>query len=279
MSRLPLSAHATRPLIPPQPWSSLPARKWTPTSLARERSDFFDTRVTGRQESWAALRTVTELVRSGEIETARGILDASGITLPTGNLLDGCYDSLGNLYKLPQAVISDPVDLTEDSEYAHGRSTSNIDGDTIMGESEAKAAALGGEDEKNMASAEDPEAIEQRREEKGKSVERDAVKVRCRLSDRGGPDVIVSLGRSQTVSTLVRRVGIEAQVSPSCCATPLVFYCEANILQQIQSQSRVRFAYLGRILNDKETLAAQGWKEGHVLNALVTPLPSIAETA
>lgn len=201
---------------------------------------------------------MTELIRSGEIETAQGILDASGITTPTGTLLDGCYDSLGNLYKLPQAVISDPIDLTEDSKYAHGRSTSNIDGDTIMGESEAKAAALDGEEEKNVASEEDTEAIEQRREEKGKSVERDAVKVRCRLSDRGGPDVIISLGKSQNVGTLVRRIAIEAQ---------------------IQGQSRVRAAYLGRILSEKETLAAQGWKEGHVLNALVTPLAPIAETA
>ena len=213
MSRLPLSAHATRPLLPPQPWSSLPARTWTPTTLARERSDFFDTRVTGRQEIWAALRTVTELIRSGELDTAQGILDASGITTPTGTLLDGCYDSFGNLYKLPQTVISDPIDITEDSKYAHGRSTSNIDGDTIMGESEVKAATLDGEDEKNVGPEKDIEAIQQRREEKGKNVERDAIRVRCRLSDRGGPDVIISLGKSQNVGTLVRRVAIEAQVS------------------------------------------------------------------
>ena len=168
--------------------------------------------MTGRQEIWAALRTTTELIRSGEIETAQGILDASGITLPTGTLLDGCYDSLGNLYKVPQPVISDPLDLAEESAYAHGRSTSNIDGDTIMGESEAKVAALDGEGEKNGDPEEDIEAIEKRREEKGKSVERDIVKVRCRLSDRGGPDVVVSLGKSQNVGTLVRRVAIEANV-------------------------------------------------------------------
>jgi hypothetical protein len=155
---------------------------------------------------------VTELIRSGEIETAQGILDASGITLPTGALLDGCYDNLGSLYKVPQAIISDPVDLAEDSKYAHGRSTSNIDGDTIMGESEAKTAALDGDDEKNIPSEEDSEGVAKRREEKGKSVERDAVKVRCRLSDRGGPDVVISLGKSQNVGILVRRVGIEANV-------------------------------------------------------------------
>lgn len=169
--------------------------------------------MTGRQEIWAALRTTTELLRSGDIETAQSILDASGITLPTGNLCDGSYDSLGNLYKVPQAIISDPLDLAEDSAYIHGRSTSNIDGDTIMGESETKAVALDVDDEKIGDPEEDSEEIEKRREAKGKSVERDAVKVRCRLSDRGGPDVIISLGRSQNVGTLVRRVTIEANVS------------------------------------------------------------------
>jgi hypothetical protein len=184
--------------------------------------------VAGRQEIWAALRTVTELIRSGELDTAQGILDASGITTPTGTLLDGCYDSLGNLYKLPQPVISDPVDIAEDSRYAHGHSTSNIDGDTIMGDSEAKASALDGGGEKNVGPDEDLEAIQQRREEKGKSVERDAVKVRCRLSDRGGPDVVISLGKSQNVGTLLRRVAIEAQVSYPSSSLSLAVV-EANV--------------------------------------------------
>lgn len=32
-------------------------------------------------------------------------------------------------------------------------------------------------------------------------------------------------------------------------------------------------AYLGKMLDEKETLAAQGWKEGHVVNALVAGPP------
>ena len=33
-------------------------------------------------------------------------------------------------------------------------------------------------------------------------------------------------------------------------------------------------AYLGKMLNEKETLVSQGWKEGHVVNALVAgPFP------
>jgi hypothetical protein len=38
------------------------------------------------------------------------------------------------------------------------------------------------------------------------------VKVRCRLSDRGGPDVVVLLGKSQRVGTLAQRIRDEAEV-------------------------------------------------------------------
>lgn len=31
----------------------------------------------------------------------------------------------------------------------------------------------------------------------------------------------------------------------------------------------MKIAYLGKILKDGETLQAQGWREGHVVNALV----------
>ena len=54
------------------------------------------------------------------------------------------------------------------------------------------------------------------REEKGKGKavpDEDAVKVKCRLSDRGGPDVTIMLGKSQLISVLAHRVQDEASVS------------------------------------------------------------------
>ena len=60
---------------------------------------------------------------------------------------------------------------------------------------------------------EDIDANERRREEKGKASERDAVKVKCRLSDRGGPDVVIFLGRNQTVGALARRIKAETDVN------------------------------------------------------------------
>lgn len=36
---------------------------------------------------------------------------------------------------------------------------------------------------------------------------------------------------------------------------------------------RIRIAYLGKILDEKTSLAEQGWKEGHIVNALVVGFP------
>ena len=38
---------------------------------------------------------------------------------------------------------------------------------------------------------------------------------------------------------------------------------------QIPKPGRVRIVYLGKILMENETLVNQGWRDGHVVNALV----------
>ena len=38
---------------------------------------------------------------------------------------------------------------------------------------------------------------------------------------------------------------------------------------QIIGDGKIRIAYLGRILKENKSLVAQGWHEGHVVNALV----------
>ncbi|OAX82979.1 hypothetical protein ACJ72_02658, partial [Emergomyces africanus] len=79
---------------------------------------------------------------------------------------------------------------------------------------------------------------------------RDLIKVSARLSDRGGPDLTITIGKNQPVGTLARRIQAEARIA---------------------DKHRVRIAYLGKILKEQESLLSQGWKEGHVLNALVVP--------
>lgn len=121
-------------------------------------------------------------------------------------------------------VVSDPLNLIKrdaDGEEPRvtrsrdGSSNNNIDGETMIGVIEPKGAEEGldaGADA-DMEKAGPTEKLKLRREDKGKESERDAVKVRCRLSDRGGPDVVIALGRTQHVATLVRRVQVEGKVS------------------------------------------------------------------
>lgn len=212
---LPLHEHYNTPLELPLPWRSTD-RTWTHAQLDRERAEFFETRVTGRPEIWGALKNVCELLREGELATAQGILEAAGITMPTGALTDGCYDEAGNLYRLPEVILLDPINVLPDEtvgEMGLDRPTSNIDGETMVGPGEMKTASVKSGEVDEAEKEEDAEARERRREEKGKGIERDAVKVKCRLSDRGGPDVVVFLGKTQTVGTLARRVKSDADVS------------------------------------------------------------------
>lgn len=130
------------------------------------------------------------LLADSDTVTAQSILDAAAITVPTGDLKNGAYDEAGNLYQMPEHVISDPQNVFLDQQ------------------EEIKKGEVSNE------ATDDDEAIERKREEKGKSVLKtgDIIKVRARLSDRGGPDVVIPLGKDQTVRILVRRVQEEAIV-------------------------------------------------------------------
>ena len=130
------------------------------------------------------------LLADSDIITAQSILDAAAITVPTGDLKNGAYDEAGNLYQMPEHVISDPQNVIQDQEEEIQKGEATNEG------------------------TDDDEAIEKKREEKGKSVLKidDMIKVKARLSDRGGPDVIIPLGKDQVVRILVRRVQEEANV-------------------------------------------------------------------
>lgn len=174
---------------------------------------------------WGSLRLAIELLREGDVGDAQGVLDASGVTVPTGDLVDGCYDEQGALYQLPAWVVAEPLRIVED------------DGKEIEAEEDIDHGYKGEEEE-------EPDG------DKGKEVVGvgDGIKVKCRLSDRGGPDVVVLVGRKERVGELVKKVQREAGV---------------------RGKGRIRIAYLGKILKEGETLEAQGWREGHVINALV----------
>ncbi|GAB7348454.1 hypothetical protein MBLNU459_g6871t1 [Dothideomycetes sp. NU459] len=228
------------PLRPPSPVAASPddltLQPWTRAELARQRDAFFETRVSGSAEVWSALKLVCDMLRAGDLAAAQGVLDAAGLTCPTGRVVGdrrnakggkGVYDERGLLYEIPGWVVRDPADVVDDDD---------------------------DEEKKTSASLERPGAVTeveetpQQREEKGKGREEDVgevVSIRARLSDRG-TDVLVPVGREQKLAVLVRRIQDKAGVA-----------------------GRIKLAYLGKIMDEEKTLAEAGWRDGHVVNALV----------
>ncbi|KAK1246461.1 hypothetical protein MKX08_000263 [Trichoderma sp. CBMAI-0020] len=238
--RPPLDQHINRPLRKHE-WTS-GQRRWTRRELAKEREEFFETRVVCRPEIWQTLHAALQVLweanpddsqdEDSALATAQTILNAAEISLPTGDLVNGAYDSLGNLYALPEYVVSDPDNLADDND-------PDFKGDTSTAEDET----AGEEDDV------DSEEAERRREEKGKGVldEREMVTLRARLSETG-QDIIVPVTKTDSVRSVVKKI-TEISVAPS--------------------EKKIRLAYMGKILKENLSLEAQGWQVGHVINALV----------
>jgi hypothetical protein len=85
---LPLQDRFNRPLRRHM-WAS--KRPITAGQLKRRREEYFDTRVTGRMEVWNAIRMAVDVLDQ-DLGTAQQILNAAGITIPTGNTIP-CYCS------------------------------------------------------------------------------------------------------------------------------------------------------------------------------------------
>ncbi|KAL3463321.1 hypothetical protein BJX64DRAFT_257530 [Aspergillus heterothallicus] len=251
----PLTEHLNAP-IRPHVWNSK-RRRWTRSLLDQERTEFFETRVTGRPEVWAALSAALNLLRANDLVTAQSIVDAAGLTVPTGDLCQGVYDEQGVLYRLPRCIVSDPENMVaervgEDADEDRGGTTDEDEDeeggfetdDRKIALDEASGDELIGDGEDGAAERE----RERRRDEKGKTSERDLVRVKARLSDRGGPDVVISVKKTQNVSFIARKIQQEAGIPKT---------------------QRIRIAYLGKMLKEHTPLIEQGYTSGNVLNALV----------
>lgn len=209
-SALPLNQHYNAPLRS-HVWYSK-RRAWNRADLDRERREFFETRVTGRPEVWAALAAAITIMRGNDLATAQSIINAAGVTIPTGDLCEGCYDEQGVLYRLPQCIVSDPENMAETSSSGVNDGTQ---GSEVMQEEDDLEALADGKFGTEDASGDElmAEDMERRRDEKGKTSERNLIRVQARLSDRGGPDLTVSVGKSQSVGFLARKIQQDAQAS------------------------------------------------------------------
>jgi len=192
--------------------------------------------VTGRAEIWQTLKASLEVLWSGGdpgeedggLGTAQMILDAAGITIPSGDLVGGAYDPFGNHYSLPEPIVSDPTNMAV-------APASNDDGD--------KTGDEGSE-------APDEEEIVRRREEKGKGVmnEADLMEIGAKLSDRDSRPLKISISKQDSVRLVSQKL-LDAS--------------------GLQPPKHIKIAYMGKILKENQTLEAQGWNDGHVINGLV----------
>jgi hypothetical protein len=83
------------PLQEPQRWSS--KKKISRQQLEGKREEFWHTcQATNVPAVWQQLRTVCEVMASGDIGTASAICQAANIITPEGSLTR-CYDQFGNL--------------------------------------------------------------------------------------------------------------------------------------------------------------------------------------
>ena len=185
-------------------WSSKD-RTWTRREIDQERDDFFFTRVTGHPEVWQTLKTALEVIwaggdpadSDGGWATAQAILRAASITVPNGQIHKGVFDQQGAKYDLPKHIVCDPKNLAvEDPVVVDDGSK-----DEIRDKSEG------------VSEEEDEEVILQRREEKGKGIEVEQMRLRARRNDGASHDLVISAGRQDTVKQ-VRFFGLKLSELP-----------------------------------------------------------------
>jgi hypothetical protein len=151
--------------------------------------------VTGRAEIWQVIHAALEILWNGGSDgdqdggwaTAQQILDAAGVTVPTGDMASGVYDVFGAFYQLPEYIVSDPVNLIESDQ-----------------------------GERSGPSSEDDEEFLRRGEEDGqKPLEpEDMMTVKARRSDGQAQDLCIDVPKGCSVRLLLERFTEEAKVRP-----------------------------------------------------------------
>jgi hypothetical protein len=184
----------------------------------------------------------------GGLATAQQILSAAEITLPTGDVANGCYDRSGHHYAIPAHIVANPKNLAK--------------------EGSLPEANVGN---KSDSSEEDEDTI-QLREAKGKTPLRpsDTHILRARRSDGVSGDLALNVTMNDTIKMTSRRLKVKAGVrslEPSKTSTNH---------QQLDASQRVRICFLGKMLDEKSTWEEVGWKDGYLVNAYISPLPYVA---
>ncbi|KAJ3129983.1 Ubiquitin domain-containing protein 2 [Nowakowskiella sp. JEL0407] len=138
---------------PLRPWKEISYTHPTPlsrTELSSLRDAFWDTSpaYSGKPEIWQALKIACECP---EISSAQTYIDTASISVPTGNLSDGCYDELGNQYIIPAYCFVDPVNLVDDVKTATSSNTGvNLQSVKNEDEKSGNNVVINAEEKKNL---------------------------------------------------------------------------------------------------------------------------------
>jgi hypothetical protein len=76
---------------------------------------------------WLALKQICLEMEAGNVSSAQSILDASKCTCPTGDIRDGVWDDLGNLYRIPAFCLSSPLNLIDEDTFSKQTTQTRIE--------------------------------------------------------------------------------------------------------------------------------------------------------
>jgi hypothetical protein len=125
----------------------------------------------------------------GGLATAQQILTAAEITVPSGDLANGVYDSFGAFYSLPEHVVSDPVNIV------------------LTDSLNAADEAGGSEDAKEGPVVEDKRIISPE----------ERISVKARRSDGVVKDLVITASKKDSIQLLSTKFMEAAKVSPHIC--------------------------------------------------------------
>jgi len=203
--------------------------------LDRERIEFFDTRVTGRPEIWQAIHAALQVLWQGgdNGDDEDGGLGTAQMILTAADITLNRGDLCYGVYDRFGESYQLPEHIVADPA-------------NIVDTPEEEVEERSGSEPSDLSEDE----LLRRREERGKAVLRaeDMCVVRFKLSDRDSMPLKVTIGKQDTVRLVCRRIVEEMEIPPT---------------------KRLKLAYLGKILIEKEGLLAQGFDLHHVVNALV----------
>ncbi|KAK3400191.1 hypothetical protein B0T20DRAFT_179214 [Sordaria brevicollis] len=301
-----LSQHINKPLKRHE-WIS-ENRQWTRSALDRERTEFFDTRVTGRQEIWQTIHAALEILWH---QAQKDAAIAASIAQQNG---DGTLAAPSDYEGEDRHT-----QHSDDEEEENDRSIALATAQTILGAAEITLPtgdlAQGGaydslgnyyqlpeyivSDPMNIATSspasesgfdEDHDenehggyadadtkgtmsvvADEEVTAEGGEGALESGDEVPSHSREQKGKAVVTSVVKKDPVVVRARLSDGSKDVNVRIDKTDSVRVLGRKVAEKakLSSDKQVRIAFMGKILKDSSSLIDQGWQQGNIVNALV----------